>query len=151
MVAYRNGDTSKMYLLQNELMNSFEGRAMAVRKTVSTSGGNTSGVDNIVLETTADKWEAIGLLRNYLQQPDKYKASRVRRVMIPKANGKQRPLGIPVIMDRALQNLVLLALDPIIEEISDLHSYGFRKFRNAGLAMTRIRHILDKNNSPRFI
>lgn len=71
--------------------------------------------------------------------------------MIPKPDGTERPLDIPTMIDRAMQNLVLLALDPIIEETSDLHSYGFRKYRSTALAMTRIRHILDKNNAPRYI
>ena len=69
--------------------------------------------------------------------------------MIPKPNGKQRSLGIPIVMDRAMQNLVWL--DPIVEETSDLHSYGFIKFRSAGLPMIRIRHLLDKSSSTRYI
>jgi len=73
--------------------------------------------------------------------------------MIPKPGqpGKERPLGIPVQIDRAMQNLVLMAYDPISEETSDLYSYGFRKFRSPGGAMARIRTILDKSTSPRFI
>jgi retron-type reverse transcriptase len=73
--------------------------------------------------------------------------------MIPKPNqvGKERPLGIPVQIDRAMQNLILLTLDPIIEETSDLYSFGFRKFRSPGLAMARIRFILDKRTAPQYI
>lgn len=151
MVAYREKDSEKLIKLQTQLMNSFEGRASAVRKTTSTSGAKTAGIDKVLLIKSIDKWDAISKLRDYLQKPNTYKAKLVKRVMIPKPNGKERPLGIPVIMDRAMQNLVVLALDPIVEETSDLHSYGFRKFRNTGLAMTRIRHILDKSSLPRYI
>lgn len=151
VVAYKEKDSKKVYKLQTQLMNSFEGRATAIRKTTSTSGGKTPGIDKYLMNKSTDKWKAISKLRDYLQKPDTYKANLVRRVMIQKPNGKERPLGIPVVMDRAMQNLVLLTLDPIVEETSDLHSYGFRKFRNAGLAMTRIRHLLDKSNFPRYI
>jgi len=151
VVAYREKDSEKLIKLQTQLMNSFEGRASAVRKTTSTSGAKTAGIDKVLLIKSIDKWDAISKLRDYLQKPNTYKAKLVKRVMIPKPNGKERPLGIPVIMDRAMQNLVVLALDPIVEETSDLHSYGFRKFRNTGLAMTRIRHILDKSSLPRYI
>jgi RNA-directed DNA polymerase len=72
--------------------------------------------------------------------------------MIPKPDSEElRPLGIPTIMDRALQNLVKLALDPIIEEISDLHSYGSRKYRGTYDAMYRITTLLNKPKSPIII
>ena len=45
----------------------------------------------------------------------------------------------------------MLALDPAVEANADIHSYGFRKGRGSAHAMTRIRHILDKANSPRYV
>jgi RNA-directed DNA polymerase len=84
-----------------------------------------------------------------LEGSSKYKASRIKRVWIPKPySDKLRPLGIPTILDRTLQMLVLLSLDPIIEEVSDLHSYGSRKYRGAHDAILRLRHLLDKKASP---
>jgi RNA-directed DNA polymerase len=62
-----------------------------------------------------------------------------------------RPLGISTIRDRALQALVLLAFDPIIEEKSDPFSYGARKFRSPHDAINRLRSILNKPNSPKFV
>lgn len=153
VVAYRNRDIKEMYRLQDLLMRSWAGRAMAVRKTTTASGGNTAGIDKVILNTAQEKWDAIGELHRNLENPNNYKAKPVKRVMIPKPNqpGKERPLGIPVQIDRAMQNLVLMSYDPISEETSDLYSYGFRKFRSPGGAMARIRHILDKSTAPRFI
>src|SRR5271166_4415293 len=68
----------------------------------------------------------------------RYKASAVRRVYIPKANGKLRPLGIPVIKDRVAQAAVVLVIEPIFEADFEDCSYGFRPGRSAHQALERI-------------
>ena len=68
----------------------------------------------------------------------RYKASAVRRVYIPKANGKLRPLGIPVIKDRVVQAAVVLVIEPIFEADFEDCSYGFRPGRSAHQALERI-------------
>jgi RNA-directed DNA polymerase len=72
--------------------------------------------------------------------------------MIPKANSSElRPLGIPTMIDRAVQAVYLLALDPVIETTSDKNSFGFRKNRSQHDAIAYIRTILDKAVSPEYI
>lgn len=105
--AAREGRWGKVQTLQRLLTHSFSGRALAVKRVTDNQGRRTPGVDRVIWRTPAAKLKALGSLhrRGYRPQP-------LRRVYIPKANGKQRPLGIPTMKDRAMQALHLLALHP---------------------------------------
>ena len=107
--------------LQYLLTHSFYAKAIAVKKVTQNKGKKTPGVDNQIWITDEDKWNGIKELES-----KGYKALPTRRVLIPKKNGKKRPLSIPTIKDRAIQTLYLLALQPVEETLADEHSYGFR-------------------------
>jgi RNA-directed DNA polymerase len=93
-------------------------------------GSDTAGVDKQTRRSFKDHYEAeIALLVEQLKHQT-YRPQPVRRVMIPKANGKQRPLGIPALRDRIVQEALRAILDPIYESDFYRHSYGFRKGRS---------------------
>ena len=122
--ATREGRYGRVKSLQWILTHSFSGRALAVKRVTENQGKKTPGVDKVVWDTPELKAEAVMSLkrRGYKPQP-------LRRVFIPKANGKMRPLGIPTMKDRAMQAMYLQALEPVSETKADPNSYGFRPMR----------------------
>ena len=115
------GKWHKVHALQHLLTHSLSGKALAVRRVTENPGKKTPGVDKVTWKDPKSKWMAIHALRQR-----GYTALPLRRVYIPKPNGKKRPLGILTMQDRAMQALYLLALDPIAETTADPNSYGFR-------------------------
>ena len=110
------------------------------------AGASTPGVDGIVWDTPEAKADAFQALRGrgYSPQP-------LRRVYIPKSNGKLRPLGIPTLLDRAQQALYLLALDPTAETLADPNSYGFRRERSGADALEQCHILLAGRNHATFL
>jgi 5-methylcytosine-specific restriction endonuclease McrA len=104
----------KVKALQRFLTRSFSGKALAVRRVTENRGNKTAGVDNVVWSTPVSKARGITELKRRGYQP-----MSLRRVYIPKSNGKLRPLGIPTMKDRAMQALYLLALEPVSETLAD--------------------------------
>jgi RNA-directed DNA polymerase len=128
--ATKEGRWGKVQALQRLLTHSYSGKALAVKRVTQNAGKKTAGVDGILWNTPRKKARAIDELkrRGYSPQP-------LRRIYIPKANGKRRPLGIPTMQDRAMQALYLLALDPVVETTADRNSYGFRSYRSCADAI----------------
>lgn len=136
----------KVKALQRLLTHSFSGKALAVRRVTENQGKNTPGVDKVTWNTPHKKINAVYSLRqrDYHPQP-------LRRIYIPKKNGKKRPLGIPVMKCRAMQALYLLALDPVAETTADPNSYGFRPQRSTADAIEQCFNALSKGYSPQWI
>lgn len=145
--ATRDENWRRVKALQRSLVHSFSARALAVRRVTENQGKRTAGVDRALWETPAQKWAAVQALRcqrGYRPQP-------LRRVFIPKANGKERPLGIPTMFDRAMQALHLLALEPVAETTSDPNSYGFRRGRSTADAMGQMFVCLSRKASAEWV
>src|ERR1044072_5729510 len=135
--AVAEGRWNKVKALVYLLTHSFAGRALAILRVVENSGAKTPGVDGVLWNTPEAKSAAFDALRRHGYQPQP-----LRRVYIPKSNGKQRPLGIPTMTDRAMQALYLLGLDPIAESLADSHSYGFRLERCCADALDQCHKVL---------
>ncbi|EEQ3299469.1 reverse transcriptase [Escherichia coli] len=132
--------------LQRILTRSFSGKAVAVRRVTENIGKRTPGIDGKIWHTPKEKWEGICSLNlcGYRPQP-------LRRIHIPKSNGKTRPLGIPTMRDRAMQALWLLALEPVSETTADHNSYGFRPMRSTHDAIESIFLRMSQKVSPKWI
>jgi RNA-directed DNA polymerase len=117
-----------------------------VRRVTENRGKKTPGVDGEIWDTPKKKAEAISRLRQ-----GGYKPLPLRRIYIPKSNGKKRPIGIPAMGDRAMQSLYLLALDPIAETQADRNSYGFRIGRSTADAIEQCFNVLFRDHAAQWI
>ncbi len=136
----------KVAALSRLLTRSYYAKLWAVRRVVTNKGKNTAGVDRIIWKTPKQKVNAVKALRQR-----GYRPLPLRRIYIPKSNGKQRPLGIPTMKDRAMQALYALALTPVAESLADTNSYGFREKRSVADAIAQCFICLAKSVSPRWI
>ena len=152
--AYVSGDVRKGRRLQKTLINSYYNRLLAVRKvTQDNQGKKTAGVDQVKSLTKKQRLK----LAEDLKLGDK--AKPIRRVWIPKPGKKEkRPLGIPVMRERATQALAKAALEPEWEALFEANSFGFRPGRSAHDAIGAIfnyvrykpKYVLDADISKCF-
>lgn len=142
----REGRWGKAQALQHILARSFYARLWAVKTIMTNKGSRTPGIDGVIWKTPGQYWQAALDLN-----ARGYRARALRRIYIPKKNGRKRPLGIPTLHDRAMQALYALGLKPIAETVADKHSYGFRERRSLHDATKMVFNALSHKASAQWI
>lgn len=144
--AIKLGRQNKAKALQWILTHSFYAKCLAVKRVTQSSGKNTPGVDKVIWRTPNQRMKAALSLKRR-----GYKSLPLRRIHIPKKNGKLRPLGIPAMPDRGMQALHLLGLESISETLADKNSYGFRPKRSIHDAIQQCFTLLSRKQSAQWI
>ena len=140
--AAKKNDYNSVKRLQSLLLGSKSSKFLAVRElTQLNAGKKTAGVDGFKLLNPKQRLTLV----NELDDMRNWKHGKLRRVFIPKPNGKQRPLGIPNLKDRAMQCLVKYALEPVYESYASDGSYGFRPGHSTWDVQNRLFQNLKSN------
>ena len=127
-----------------DLMHQPQWIAAACDRVLQRSRGKAAGVDRVLVSEFQQNQRAnLEVLRLELKRGT-YKPQPLRRVMIPKANGKLRGLGIPCLRDKIVQEAIRMALEPIYEAEFHVHSYGFRPNRSTHHAIFRCQQMMQK-------
>jgi len=141
------GDLKRVRNLQKLMLRSRSNTLVSVRRVAERNAGRlTAGIDGERALTSSAK---AALTVDVHRERSSWQARPVRRIYIPKANGKQRPLGIPVLRDRALQARVVNALEPEWEARFEPRSYGFRPGRGCHDAIEAIYWTLNGKRAKR--
>ncbi len=115
---------------------------LAYRNIKNNKGSNTIGTDKITLNYYKE-WETQELVKLVQNKLIDYKPKAVRRVEIPKPDGRTRPLGIPCVVDRLIQQCIKQVIEPICEAKFHEHSYGFRPNRSQEHAIKRTQDLIN--------
>jgi len=142
------GDLKKVRSLQKLMLRSRSNAMQSVRRvTQQNKGKNTPGADGIVVRTDRAREKMVETLLSHRS----WRVQPVRRVYIPKANNKQRPLGIPTIFCRCRQAMAKNALEPEWEARFESTSYGFRPGRSCQDAIARIATLAWGNRRKKWV
>lgn len=139
---YENARDNANFTHLIKLVMSAENIKLAYRNIKNNNGSNTKGTDGKTIKDYESMNEEEMIL--YFQAKMRnYNPNSVRRVEIPKPNGKKRPLGIPCMEDRIIQQCLKQVLEPICEAKFYKHSYGFRPNRSTRHAVARYSYLVN--------
>ena len=145
--ASQAGDLKKVRNLQKLMLRSHANTLLSVRRVTEINAGRkTAGIDGEVVLDPEAKAELVTWMQ---RNSEPWHARPVRRVYIPKAGGKKRPLGIPVLRERVQQARVVNALEPEWEARFEPRSYGFRPGRGCQDAIAAIYQVAKGANPHR--
>lgn len=119
------------------IITSEENIKLAYRNIKKNNGSKTAGTDGKTIQDL-EKWQTETLINHIRKKLEYYEPQAIRRVEIPKPNGKKRPLGIPTIMDRLIQQCIYQILEPIAEAKFHERSNGFRPNRSTEHAIAQV-------------
>ena len=139
---YADSKNGKMFNHLMEIIECEDNIKLAYRTIKTNTGSNTPGVDKRTISDLA-KLSEDEYVRLIQKQFSNYHPRPVKRVEIPKPNGKTRPLGIPTITDRIVQQCILQVMEPICEAKFSEHSNGFRPNRSAETAIAECMRLIQ--------
>src|SRR6266705_4392613 len=146
--ASRDGDLKKVRNLQKLMLRSRSNALVSVRRVTEINAGRkTAGVDGRIVLAS---WEKADLATWLQRGAAAWRPRPVKRVYVPKSNGRRRGPGIPVIADRALQALAVNALEPEWEARFEPRSYGFRPGRGCHDAIVAIHTTASRQDARRL-
>lgn len=139
---YSDSEKGRVFTNLVDTIQSPENIKLAYRNMRKNGGSKTAGVDEKTI-SDLNKWKEDKLIAHVQRKLQWYRPQMVRRVEIPKDNGKTRPLGIPTIMDRLIQQCILQVLEPICEAKFYERSNGFRPNRSAENAIAQAERMMQ--------
>lgn len=142
---YEQSKNNKIFKNLMNIITKKENILLAYRNIKKNKGSKTPGTDKKTI-LDIEKWNTENFIKHINKKLEWYEPKAIRRVEIPKANGKTRALGIPTIMDRIIQQCILQVLEPICEAKFHERNNGFRPCRSAENAIAQVyRHAQRQN------
>ena len=142
---YADSLNNKKFNNLMELITTEENIKLAYRNIKKNKGSKTAGIDNKNIQYL-ERWNTDNLVKYVRKRLEWYKPQPVKRVEIPKPNGKTRPLGIPTIMDRLIQQCILQIMEPVCEAKFHDRNNGFRPNINCEHAIAQMYKLAQVQN-----